>query len=433
VVLPIATALFLISVVLAADRCRISPVVITVTFLSAILLGYWMLDARAGTSVWTFHALATAAMILGYRVSWIVLSCRGRDTIPATFSRRSVVALRLVSVVVIALAAYHVLASGIPILRSDVEVQRFNFTGSGLFGIPGRMYLYGLPCVVLGTAVVDGKMPHSPVRRLLTINWTAYVVIALLSGFKGGLLSVIVLYALARALSSRPIVLGLRSAFRYAFLIVAAFGFATAVSLRYASIGVANVPAAVEYIGARLTIIPALPGYQAVTELQGGAQAGLYLLDDLYHFASKYFGIDFGGGAFFPLEKVVSSSLYGTSLSDDSFIVPVTVGAAPGFYVDFGLAVALIAMAVMGAVYAYLVRRVGGARTVLGGSLLSLSVYFLSTFLVNGSLVYAVLNLAIVGALLVGTYVACYAVSQVVEGALGFAVEVPVPRQVAAQ
>jgi hypothetical protein len=195
--------------------------------------------------------------------------------------------------------------------------------------------------------------------------------------------------------------------------------------VRYASVGVADVPAAVQYLGARLTVIPALPGHYAVTELNGGAQTGLYLLDDIYHFANKYFGIDLGAGALFPLDKVVSSGLYGTPLSDDSFIVPVTVGAGPGFYVDFGPTIALIAMVVMGAVYAYLVRRVLGARTVLGTCLLSLSVYFLSTFLVNGSLVYAVLNLAIVSALLAGTYAACYAASQVVEGALGFAVEVP--------
>jgi len=427
VVLAVATALLLVGAVLAADRGRVSPIGITVTFASSILIGYWILDARAGTSVWIFYALTTGAMILGYRVLWIVLPQRATPTIPAAFSRRAIVAFRLVSITVIALAAYHVLASGIPILGPDVEVQRFDFTGSGFFGIPGRMYLYGLPGVVLGAAVLHSKLGDTGIARLLKVNWTAYALVAVLSGFKGGLLNVIVLYALARALSSRPIFLNAVSALRYALLIIAALGFAAAVSLRYPSVGATDVPAAVQYLGARLTVIPALPGHYAMTELDGGAQTGLYLLDDLYHFANKYSGIELGAGAIFPLDKVVSAGLYGTPLSDDSFIVPVTVGAGPGFYADFGPVLAIIAMAVVGAVYAYLVHRVLGARTVLGTCTLSLSVYFLNIFLVNGSPVYGALNFAVVTALIGGTYVACYATSQVVEGALRFGPKVPVP------
>ena len=422
--LPLSTALLLIGFVLAVDRGRVSPLAITVAFLSAILLGYWMLDIGAGTSVWIFYAAANAAMILGYRLVWVVLS-RGSGPVPAAISRRAIVALRLTSLTVIVMAAYHLVASGIPILRPDVEVERFNFTASGLFGIPGRMYLYGLPAVVLGSTVVQSRMAHPAVGRLVKVNWISYALAAMLSGFKGGLLNVIVLYALARALSSRPIALNASKALRYALLIIAALGFATAVSLRYSSLGAADMPAAVQYMGARLTVIPALPGHHAVTELDGGPQTGLYLLDDLYHFISKYFRIDLGAGPVFPLDKVVSSQLYATPLSDDSFIVPVTVGAAPGFYVDFGSAAAIIGMAVMGAVYAYLVFRVLTTRTVLGSCVLSLAVYFLNTFLVNGSLVYVVLNLAIVSVLVAATYAACYAASQVIEGALGFSVEVP--------
>src|SRR5437016_5325940 len=124
--LPVVTALLLIGLALAADRGRVSPAVITVAFLSAMLLGYWILDTRAGTSVWIFSALSTAAMLLGYRLAWRVFSSRVARPSLAAFSRRSIVALRLLSVTVIGLAAYHLVASGIPILRSDVEVQRFN-------------------------------------------------------------------------------------------------------------------------------------------------------------------------------------------------------------------------------------------------------------------------------------------------------------------
>jgi len=108
-------------------------------------------------------------------------------------------------VVIIGLAAYHLVMVGIPILTGNVEVTRFDFTSSGLFGIPGRMYLFGLPFAVLLVSIGAGRNLLPVSRRLLVATWGAYILANLVGGLKGGMVNVLVTALLVAAVAGRPI------------------------------------------------------------------------------------------------------------------------------------------------------------------------------------------------------------------------------------
>lgn len=234
----------------------------------------------------------------------------------------------LVAMLIVAAGVvWHFSATGIPLLQQNVETARFNFS-SGLLGIPGRLYLFGAPLIWLLA------VRHAANGGPRWISWSALAILVLsrlASGFKSALLEIVVLAFFSAAMSPRGV--RVSSALRrYVLPLSVAVLFAFYVFGTYQTSQLTDQGAG-KALGVRATSGVAVAGVHSMKygELLLPTSA---LRNDLVHFSRKYSGL--GASESFSYSERISASIYGTPLSVNSFIVPVTIGAIAEIYHDVG-------------------------------------------------------------------------------------------------
>ena len=165
-----------------------------------------VLELSEPNEAWVALALlgAASAFLLGY---WPAARREQRRRpsavgITATLSNGFVWATVIAAGV---LGVYHLLASGIPLFSDSIETERFSFTSSGLWGIPGRMYLFGIPISWL-VALTNGSAREGRIwsYKPLQLATGFLVLTSLLGGFKGDMISLAVfVFASLNALKAK--------------------------------------------------------------------------------------------------------------------------------------------------------------------------------------------------------------------------------------
>jgi hypothetical protein len=413
-------ALLLIVTAIVMHRGAILLIVPTVAGMSFVLLGYGLLDAERGGGLWGFYAACTVGVLVGYAFARVP---RALDQPPpATFASeegawrwRWTVAF---AAVLLSLLAYHFAVGGIPLFNQAVETERFNFSSSGLFGIPGRVFLYGMPFLVLYCTAYHRRVGDRRSQLLLRVVWTAYVASQLVSGFKGSIIVIGLMFLQASALAGRPARVSARNIVKYAVAAVASLVFAFAIAFRYSSVGIGDSLDAVRYLADRLTTLPAEPGYYALTELGAHPRGEAYNAEDLRYFANKYFGVGDRTDVF-PIDKRVSAALYGTQLDEENFLVPVTIGAPASIAVDAGMIAGVIGSVFFGYLLGATFVRGLRARTPFAAAAWVQASTFTYVFLMNGGLSYSVLNYVSILIFLFAMYLISAGAAHVFVRALG--------------
>jgi len=326
-----------------------------------------------------------------------------------SLSRQSAPGVIVFSSLVVILTFYHFLVSGVPLLSDDVETARFDFTSSGLFGIPGRMFLFGLPFTVLlvSSAAFRKLAPIS--RQLLYFVWLSYIATSLLGGFKGGLVAVLTIVLLARSAVGRPLSLRRAVVGWRLFVIIAALLYCAGISFRYRSLGLTSPGDVIPYLAGRVTTSAAAPGYLVFSRYGMDGTGGAHYAQDANYFLRKYLPFVFSDdGVTLPFDKTISVALYHTPISGRTFIVPVTVGAFPELVSNIGVGAAMIGMFLVGAFISYFLSRSQRSRGAFQSALFALTVNLLQIYILNGNLIYTCFNLVFVGLLLFGLYCACH-------------------------
>jgi hypothetical protein len=98
--------------------------------------------------------------------------------------------------------------------------------------------------------------------------------------------------------------------------------------------------------------------------------------------------------------------MYQVPLSEDSFIVPVTIGAFPELCVNFGVAGAMAAMSIAGLLFSYLFVRSQTCSNVLGTAVYAFGLQMMQVYIGNGGLMYALFNFVLMSILLACIYFA---------------------------
>ncbi len=411
-ILTVALILLLPLVTLWWESAKLTPLVVTSISLTPVLLGYAEFDALNGTSTALMYCAAVACLVVGHLIhqSWrrlrpLAAAPSSLDNLP----RRSTPGVIVFSSIVIFLTFYHFFVSGVPLLSEDVETARFDFTSSGLFGIPGRMFLFGLPFTVLlvSTAAFRKLMPVS--RKLFYFVWLSYIATSLLGGFKGGLVAVLTIMLLAQSVVSRPLSLRRAVVGWRVFVLVGALLYCGLISFRYRSLGLTSPGDVIPYLAARATTSAAAPGYLVFSRYGTDGTGGDHYAQDATYFLRKYLPFIFpDDGVTLPFDKTVSAALYHTPISSTSFIVPVTVGAFPELVSNVGVGAAMAGMFLVGVCISYFVSRAQLSSGAFQSALFALTVNLLQIYILNGNLVYTCFNLVLVGLLLFGLYCACH-------------------------
>lgn len=288
----------------------------------------------------------------------------------------------------------HFLRSGIPLLSSNVEVARFSAGDSGLFGLPGRLYLFGLP-LALAMCLKRDQLAGARIGStgLSRVILGTFLLSRLLSGFKSGVLEVastyFVLLVLVGAEFDRERIR------RFVAGISVAAGFALLIGSQY---GTYHRTGTVNSLKVRLT--------EQSTEAAGAVlqarESRIYgrsvVSQDFPYFLHRYARV--GVGRDFSFNQRVSANLIGTPLTGTAFIVPVTTTAIAEEIYEAGAVKGIGLLGLIGLCYQWLVARAlrtSGLRPFL---LSAASVLAAMSFLTKGGLVYAALNWAVVAALL---------------------------------
>ena len=374
---------------------QVSLVTLLLLQMTASVVGMWIL-AGTGEITWTVfwtYLLAPAGLIAGRLIAGLRPAGSARAARPATALSDPVV--WSVLIVAAVLAFYHLIKSGIPILSGDVEVERFDFTSSGLFGIPGRMYLFGLKIawIVASVNAAVLRVPWWKYRPWLAAS-AALLLSSLLSGFKGQILSLAVIVLMVWCITHREPLSYWKVLRRCWPLGVAAVGYFLLVASQYGTYRVAQVSVA-ESAWDRFTTGSA----QAPSIVLSGGFSylpGNSLINDGLYYLDRYAGI--GSGAPYALERAVSASTIGVDPASDAWTVPVTVGGYAELVFALGVGLAFLAMISIG----FFLRCL--ETTALAGTVrLSLQVaaaFVVSSFVTKGGLVYTVVNWAAVLAML---------------------------------
>ena len=290
-ILTVSFILLLPLVTLWWESAKLTPLVVTSVSLTPVLLGYAELDALNGTSTALMYCGAVSCLVVGHLVhqSWRRLRRPAAPVPnPEELPSRSAPGVILFSCIVVILTFYHFFVSGIPLFSEDVEIARFDFTSSGLLGIPGRMFLFGLPFTVLLMSIAAFRRLVPVSRKLLYFVWLSYIATSLLGGFKGGLVAVLTILLLARSVVSRPLSLRRAVVGWRVFIIVGALIYCGLISFRYRSLGLTGPGDVIPYLAARATTSAAAPGYLVFSRYGTDGTGGDHYAQDATYFLRKY-------------------------------------------------------------------------------------------------------------------------------------------------
>lgn len=292
---------------------------------------------------------------------------------------------------VLTLSSYHFFRIGIPALSGNTETSRFtSLSNSGLFGVPGRMVLFGLP--IMAVLVIIKRDDFS--KYFIGSVLFAWLISRIFLGFKGGILEILILALVA--LVSSNFKFRVRTGFYLSVCLFLGSLYALWIGNRYQSLSGRTLN--LEYFLQRLTNGAALPQWTSLDQGSWLTSNKNPIQIDLQYFLSKYFTI--GSQENLTYDKLISTYIYGTPRSLSAFIVPVTIGGSAYLVSSVGLVVAPILIVLLGSVYAAIISRLVSFRI---SKLLPAVTFILgiTVFFSNGNLVYVMINYSVVCILLI--------------------------------
>ena len=386
---------FAVVALVAVLRSTVSVVSVIVLQLVASVVGMYLLAQAHDTSwsVFTGYLMAVCALAVG---GWVA---RGRRVAVAQPVRpvrglSGPVVWSLIGVTS-GFTAYHLVKSGVPIFGANVEIERFDFTSSGFFGIPGRMFLFGLK---IAWVVAAANAAAQGIRWTRSAPWlaaTASLLLAsLASGFKGQILSLALMFVVVWLLTNHDAFRYWDVVHRFWMLGVAAIGYFLVVAGQYMTYQASQVSVLQSAINRFTTGSAETPAL-----VLGGGVPGLPtnpLLNDIFYYAWRYARLR--PGSEYSLERAVSASITGVNPVTAVWVVPVNVGGYAELAVSFGVPAAIVGMAGFGFLLGRLERL--PALGAIGNSIRIIFVLVLMAAVVKGGFVYLVANWAAVAAML---------------------------------
>lgn len=380
----IAAAAFLVPVI-AVHKGRFTPFGLTLALMVPLVTGHAILDTtNSSDELVGLYVTGLAALVVGY----CVVPRRAATVNAHTKSLDISNSLLVLLLVVGGLSIYHFAVGGVPVLSSSVELDRFDFTSSGLLGLPGRAYLYGLPIVTV-LATFNALSSSNPrAKWILAMSIALLLLSRVASGFKGALVEFVVIVFFASAAATRGLSLA-RVATRYVALGALAIGFAALIAPTYFSYSGLTGNELANRLVERATSAGALPG-QIVMEQSPPLvvlPSKIAVLDAQY-IAFKYVGLDLG--EHFSFDQIVTASIYGSPLSSTG--VPETVGAFAQLVYDLGRTLAVVAMVGIGIIFRRLEEVAGRTSNPIVYVTAVSALLALNDYLTKGDLVYLAVN-----------------------------------------
>lgn len=377
-------------------RLRLSFASIMLMQLALKAIGLWVIYSRGQgySSTVAIFSAGLLAVAVGYVLSSLIHRSRqlghALDGANVESSEKRSLPEPVVFGIVLAtgaLALYHLVASGIPLFADSIERARFDFTSSGLFGVPGRMFLFGTTFTwILASSNATSRGVLWRQDRSWCYATFFLVATSVLSGFKGEALSVLTMALGVSVILAGPGLSVGGAVRRYWWVAGLAAVYFYFVAGMYGSY-VSSAGGFWQQIIERFTVIGAEPG-QYVIEGRLPVSVSNVFVSDASYFLTKYLGMPSEGA--YSLDQLVSSSILGVSPLSSAFYPPVTVGGIAESYYSLGLPGMVIAMAAVG--YFLGILDSGPRSGTLSLTARAIVAYTIYTWMLKGGGAYLIIN-----------------------------------------
>lgn len=241
---------------------------------------------------------------------------------------------------VFSMVVYHYLVGGVPLLSENVVLDRFDNDSSGLFGLPGRVNLFGtFFCFVL--AGMSYFYSRGEIARRQFYFATLILFFSLvLAGNKGNVVQFVVaiMLVLPYAYKNRKY-LGVRKKIKIRHIALSgilAIAFFFVVSAVHMKAGDTTYSGVFEALERRVIEVSGKAFYVTATSVLDleGIGYGSYFLNDISFFLGSILGDGFSQHSTINL---VSSYVTGRDLDSGLFLVPVTITVHGYSLLEFGV------------------------------------------------------------------------------------------------
>ena len=296
---------------------------------------------------------------------------------------------------IVSLTIYHFYVAGIPIF-GDVIRDRFDVMKSGLFGLPSRSYLIGLPLIYIMLNAVKHQSQtvrqFNKINRYILVFLVFLVIVRVLGGFKGAVLEIFFLTIIvSSALGKNMQVYNfIKNNF---FMISAIIGIILIVSAQYTD-SINKYSGLLDYLLTRIFYMSSEPDVFILTSDQN-LSFGNYFINDILFQLKKW--INFSGQNDIIADSTthVFAGMYGYNIEnvvDSGNHVPVTISFISMGFVNFGYLFGFLSCAVTGLFLGYFENKVLSPASFLKKAFYLLNIYIIYTYTIKGNLIYMIAN-----------------------------------------
>ncbi|MGL5050813.1 MAG: O-antigen polymerase [Fusobacteriaceae bacterium] len=382
ILLSIVLSFLLMIILLVKNKFRVEPIILLTFTLLQTFIGFSLLSNNFKNLLEFF--IGIFFLILGYFYGEKINKNINKKQ-KKTKSKENVKFLFL-EIIIYIMVGYHFIVGGIPILSNDVEIQRFNFSSSGLAGLPGRMYMYGLPYLYICSYF---KYPSSNKNKVIII---IFLFSRVLGGIKSGIIEIIFIYFNLRYSTNNSIKLREFFKIKYIAILSLIVFFIFKLTQTYKTMQGIKIKEFLYYIIERLTVIQAMPIINIFELVNKKIVINSNYFKDSIYFLSKYTKISIFYKNYFTTDNIVSAYIYNTPILKDSFFVPVTMTAFGEFYLNNSYFVFII-MFGLGILSAYLLNK---TKLINESAFVRAKFLFLflilEGFLTKGGFAYSIIN-----------------------------------------
>lgn len=387
--LALSIIILLLFILLVINKFKIVPQYAIVLYVFSFVLGFYINDSN---HYWICQALL-------FFVFFITSSFTFKKNI-YNDSFKEYRFNYLFYYIVVGLIIYHYIAGGIPAFSDNVVVDRFDFTSSGLFGIPGRMANYGRLFILFYSLYFYNRKSifqnYTKYDKYFYISIIINIICSLFAGTKSALISMIFVFIYLIAFWDHPVSIKLFLKPKYFVIlgIMICFGIiymqyyfnvynSQFMNSQYSNMGFW------QYVFYRLTNMSVDSG---IFVLKNKDIKSITYFDEIIYYVQKYFHISLTDKKVYPLEIWASLGLDGKTYTGAySIYTPVTIGFVAESIYHFRY-FSIFFVFLFGFVYGSILKKIKKFRSPIEYASLGLVIYFMNCFIGKGNLVYNTIN-----------------------------------------
>lgn len=383
-------------------RSKIYPILIPFLKFYPGYLGFLVMQTN-NILIETYWSISLLVFMTAYKVSLRKLKLVDMNSNHQIIKPTTLFSFKIIFIFIILFVIYHFKVVGIPIF-GNVVLDRYNIMGSGLFGIPSRSYLYGLPILLVISYFIYKNYSFFKIKHKIKKSFYFFILLLLIliltriiGGFKSGLLEILFLLIFLHLSSEGPLKASkFIKAYTIPLLIIFTFIFFLA-SLYSTSIEKHGDTSS--YLIARSFFMSIWPE-NYIFENSIFIDPAYYFLNDFFYYTSTYLHLKvFFDTTYYPTVTHIFAGIQNLDLKqavENANVVPVTISFIGANYMNFGYFFGLVASYIFGYLFGFAYIKTIKAKGYINKTIFFFLQYMIYSYYIKGNLMFMLFNYGLI-------------------------------------